>query len=188
MELLNRLKTPKDIRDALDNLPRTLFETYDRMLEYLEEESSIELASKAFHWVVHSGRPLTLEEVVEALALDENEKRLDLNVTFADPRDLLRVSSSLLYEADSVEEDSEEQDSEEEDSEMEDSVEEDSEEQDSEEEDSEMEDSEVEDSKEGSGVEDLGAEDSVEVSQKYIRFCHYTVQVCITTYQFGKTI
>jgi len=133
------------------------------MLEYLEEESSIELASKAFHWVVHSGRPLTLEEVMEALALDENEKRLDLNVTFADPRDLLRVSSSLLYEADSVEEDSEEEDSE-------------------------MEDSEVEDSKEGSGVEDLGAEDSVEVSQKYIRFCHYTVQVCITTYQFGKTI
>jgi hypothetical protein len=123
------------------------------MLEYLEEESSIELASKAFHWVVHSGRPLTLEEVVGALALDENEKRLDLNVTFADPRDLLRVSSSLLYEADSV-----------------------------------VEDSEVEDSKEGSGVEDLGAEDSVEVSQKYIRFCHYTVQVCITTYQFGKSI
>jgi hypothetical protein len=73
------------------------------MLEYLEQESSIELASKAFHWVVHSGRPLTLEEVVEALALDENEKKLDLNITFSDPRDLLRVSSSLLYEADLAE-------------------------------------------------------------------------------------
>jgi len=100
------------------------------MLEYVEQESSIELASKAFHWVVHSGRPLTLEEVVEALALDENEKKLDLNITFSDPRDLLRVSSSLLYEAD---------------------------------------------------LARRGEE-----SYKYIRLCHYTVEVCIIRTTLGR--
>jgi hypothetical protein len=50
---------------------------------------------QAFQWVVHSAQPLTLGELVEALAL--NDTKLDLNATFADPRDLLRACSSLVY-------------------------------------------------------------------------------------------
>jgi len=38
---------------------------------------------------------LTLGELVEALAL--NDIKLDLNANFADPRDLLRACSSLVY-------------------------------------------------------------------------------------------
>jgi len=69
------------------------------MLECIVEESSAELASKAFLWIIHSLRPLYLDELVEALALNENDRRLNRNKTFADSRDLLRICSGLLYEA-----------------------------------------------------------------------------------------
>jgi hypothetical protein len=39
-----------------------------------------------------------LDELVEALALNENDRRLNRNATFADPRDLLKVCSGLVYE------------------------------------------------------------------------------------------
>jgi hypothetical protein len=67
------------------------------MLECIEEESSAELASKAFHWIIHAKRSLNLDELVEALALNENDRRLNRNATFADPWDLLRICSSLVY-------------------------------------------------------------------------------------------
>ncbi|KAF8249154.1 hypothetical protein K440DRAFT_660414 [Wilcoxina mikolae CBS 423.85] len=171
LDLLNRLKTQKDIREALKKLPRTLFETYDRMLEYIEEESSAELVSKAFHWVVHSARSLKLEEVVAALALDENEKWLDLNATFSDPRDLLRVSSSLLYEGDKMRNDSEDGNSEDDDSE---------------DVNSENDNSEDDSSKDGNSEEEKQVnnseiEEPIEAqvrsnTKKFIRLCHYTVQ------------
>jgi hypothetical protein len=160
------------------------------MLEYLEQESSIELASKAFHWVVHSGRPLHLEEVVEALALDENEKRLDLNITFSDPRDLLRVSSSLLYEADLVNEvrmRKEQERKEWEELRRKETEERRRKERDSGEEDAGKADSGKENSEEENSVAgDLGAGDSDEVSKKCIRLCHYTVEVCIIRTTLGR--
>ncbi|KAF8248636.1 hypothetical protein K440DRAFT_642057 [Wilcoxina mikolae CBS 423.85] len=98
LDLLSRLRTPNAIREALQKLPRTLFEMYDRMLECIEkEESSIVLACKAFQWMVQSRRALELGELIEAIALNEGDRRLDLNRTFADPRDLLRICSSLVY-------------------------------------------------------------------------------------------
>ncbi|KAF8539493.1 hypothetical protein BDD12DRAFT_924175 [Trichophaea hybrida] len=97
LDLLNRLPTQKAIKEALGRLPRTLFETYDRMLEYIEEDS-VELACKAFQLIVHSERPLTIEELVEALAVNNNDTRLDLSATFSDPRDLYRICSSLVYD------------------------------------------------------------------------------------------
>ena len=69
------------------------------MLENIDEASSIELAHSALQWTVLSERPLNLGELVEALALNDCDgKRLDRNATFGDPRDLLRVCSSLLHE------------------------------------------------------------------------------------------
>ena len=69
------------------------------MLENIDEASSIELAHSALQWTVLSERPLNLGELVEALALNDCDgKRLDWNATFGDPRDLLRVCSSLLHE------------------------------------------------------------------------------------------
>jgi len=97
LDLLNRLPTRKAIKEALGRLPRTLFETYDRMLEYIEEYS-VELACKAFQLIVYPQRPLTTEELLEALAVNDNDARLDLNSTFSDARDLLMMLSSLVYE------------------------------------------------------------------------------------------
>jgi hypothetical protein len=62
------------------------------MLEYINDER---LVCQAFQWIVHSARLLTLGELVEALALSDT--KLDLNATFADPRDLLMECSSIVY-------------------------------------------------------------------------------------------
>jgi len=78
------------------------------MLEYIDEASSIELAHSALQWITLSERPLDLGELVEALALNDCDgKRLNLNATFVDPRDLLRVCSSLLHEEIEIHEESE---------------------------------------------------------------------------------
>ncbi|KAF8544144.1 hypothetical protein BDD12DRAFT_906719 [Trichophaea hybrida] len=96
LDLLSRLRTTNAIREALQRLPHTLFETYDRMLECIEDDSSAELVSKAFRWMTDFDWRWHLDELVEALALNENDRRLNRNVTFADPRDLLRICSGLI--------------------------------------------------------------------------------------------
>jgi hypothetical protein len=72
------------------------------MLEFIEEDS-VELACKAFQLIVHSERPLTIEELVEALAVNDSNTRLDFSSTFSDPRDLLRICSSLIYDGETKE-------------------------------------------------------------------------------------
>ncbi|KAF8537799.1 hypothetical protein BDD12DRAFT_981933, partial [Trichophaea hybrida] len=98
LALLNRVKTPKAIREALQKLPTTLFETYDRMFEYIDDEDhdSVELVRKALFLIVHVARPLRLGELVEALAVN-GDIQLDWSSTFGDPKDLLRACNSLVY-------------------------------------------------------------------------------------------
>ncbi|KAF8250370.1 ankyrin [Wilcoxina mikolae CBS 423.85] len=55
-----------------------------------EEQDSVELVRRAFFLIVHVTRPLRLDELVEALALD-GDIRLDWSSTFGDPRDLIRI-------------------------------------------------------------------------------------------------
>ncbi|KAF8246567.1 hypothetical protein K440DRAFT_662004 [Wilcoxina mikolae CBS 423.85] len=86
---MNMLRTPKAIREALTILPQTLFKTYDRMLELIEEDQAGELAAKAFFLVAHLCGHLSLEQLVEAIAPIDHNNCLDWSATFVDPRQLL---------------------------------------------------------------------------------------------------
>ncbi|KAA8895957.1 hypothetical protein FN846DRAFT_967255 [Sphaerosporella brunnea] len=110
LDHLNELETQADIRNALAHLPETLFETYDRILDGIgtrkdrrgvgrNSSQTKTLAQKAFLWLVHSIEPLTLDELVEALAIEEDSNgstTLDRTKTFYDPKGLLRTCRSLL--------------------------------------------------------------------------------------------
>jgi hypothetical protein len=97
LEHLSTLETEKAIKNALQNLPITLFETYERILDSIEDcRSSTELARKAFLWLVGAERPLQLTELVEALALEVGDTMLDRTATFNDTRGLLRTCRSFV--------------------------------------------------------------------------------------------
>ena len=62
---------PGRIRHVLAELPRTLDETYERMLEEINEADS-EYARRLFQCVAVAYRPLHVEELAEFLAFDFN--------------------------------------------------------------------------------------------------------------------
>jgi hypothetical protein len=67
LAILNKLRTEKDIRHALTVLPRTLFESYDRLLESINEQYA-DVVSSALFLVIHAIKPLSLGQIVEGIA------------------------------------------------------------------------------------------------------------------------
>jgi hypothetical protein len=94
MEILRRCLRTRDINHALQNLPRSLDSTYERMLGYIDEIRYQE-AYAIFNWLIASKRSLTLRElagaaVVQLTAVAFNpEDRLD------NLRDVLRICGCL---------------------------------------------------------------------------------------------
>jgi hypothetical protein len=67
----------KDLRKTLKSLPRTLDDTYARILASINEAYSQD-ALRILQWLVYSTRPLLLEEVAEVVAV--NTEELQFNV------------------------------------------------------------------------------------------------------------
>lgn len=90
------------LRKAPNTLPKTLNDTYERILSNPEEEYE-EYALKIFQWLCFSTSPVQINEMVEVLAMDLNdafcfrsEQRLP------DPRDILTICSTLMSVTPSV--------------------------------------------------------------------------------------
>jgi Ankyrin repeats (3 copies) len=79
---------PSSLRKALKELPKSLDDTYDRILRCIPEEHHAE-AEIVFNLLAFSTRPISLEEAAEAVAID-----LERNIF--DPHDRLRDASSIL--------------------------------------------------------------------------------------------
>jgi len=66
---------PADIRETLDNLPSGLHETYRRILEKIRKvPNRWEIARKIFMWLICCKRPLSLDELAVAVAIDSEDK------------------------------------------------------------------------------------------------------------------
>jgi hypothetical protein len=68
LEALKR-SLPSAIRRALDHLPESLDETYDRILKGIPQESQ-EYAQHLFQCVAEAIRPLRVEELADILAIN----------------------------------------------------------------------------------------------------------------------
>ena len=62
-------KCDADIREALKNLPKTLTETFSRVLGRIVAKGNEKIARQIFLWVSAARRPLNLDELREALAI-----------------------------------------------------------------------------------------------------------------------
>jgi hypothetical protein len=83
------------VRSALRNLPRTLYDTYERILNSIPQEYRKE-AHCAFQLLTVSYEPLTLVQVAEAVAVDCESEMFDPENRLREPEALLEICSSLL--------------------------------------------------------------------------------------------
>ena len=91
------------LQKALASLPKTLDDTYDRILCKIDEEYA-QYALQILHWLAYSAQPLQIEEIVEVTAVDtENGPRFSEERRLSDPSDILTICSSLVtIEAETV--------------------------------------------------------------------------------------
>ena len=85
------------LRKKLSSLPRTLDETYDRILQNLKSADQLQDTVQALQWLCFSIRPLTLPEMVEILAIQNgNGGGFFPDERLPDPEDVMVVCSSLI--------------------------------------------------------------------------------------------
>ncbi|KAI4131930.1 MAG: hypothetical protein LQ341_006324 [Variospora aurantia] len=79
MESLSSKTSIKAVKKAIANLPNRLNQLYDEAFERIDgqNEDDRELAHRALRWVAYAYRPLTVEELEEALAIDPEADDLD---------------------------------------------------------------------------------------------------------------
>ena len=95
LDILRRLFRPSDVRRALKTLPRTLDETYDRILHNIPAEYC-EYTRTAIQALLVSFRPLTVKELAEALTVDYEKELFDFKDRFWDPHVVLDFCSTLI--------------------------------------------------------------------------------------------
>ena len=83
------------LRKILGNLPKTLDETYQRILTGVPDEYA-EDALRILRWLCICKRPLRLEEVADLTAVDCKLQRYDCERRLFDPRDVVKLFPSLV--------------------------------------------------------------------------------------------
>lgn len=84
------------LRKALASLPKTLDETYARILCSIDEDH-YKYAFKILQWLTYSLRPLELEEVAETVAIDvEGSPRFDPENRLPEPLEIVTICASLI--------------------------------------------------------------------------------------------
>ncbi|KIJ43618.1 hypothetical protein M422DRAFT_253204 [Sphaerobolus stellatus SS14] len=95
LESLKKCRRPHDVKKALGSLPKTLDETYERILLAVEEEDRVYVA-RLFTWVIFTSRPLCLDLLAEAIVFEPDVSELNLDLRFTDPKDILGFCSNMF--------------------------------------------------------------------------------------------
>ena len=97
LESFRQCVKPSALRKTLFSLPKTLDETYERILRYLESNDHLEDTIQALRWLCFALRPLDLLEMVEILAIQTGEGAgFFPDDRMPDPADIMAVCSSLI--------------------------------------------------------------------------------------------
>lgn len=94
---LRQCVTAAQVREALNDLPRNLNETYERiLLKINEDERGGKVAGRALDWLVVVLEPLQLSQIMEALSIDPVRRVLDRSSGPVHGSTLLDVLGSLV--------------------------------------------------------------------------------------------
>jgi hypothetical protein len=98
LDVLRKCLKLDGLRKALKSLPKTLDETYDRILMNIDEQY-IGDAFKVLQFLAFSARPVKIEEVAEVLAVDFDHHggpRFNADLRLRDAEAILTICSSLV--------------------------------------------------------------------------------------------
>ena len=97
IDTLNQCATKAEVREALDNLPIGLDETYERILVAIDIGSPEgKLALRALVWLIGALRPLRLVEILEGLTIDLGRRTMDPDIGPMHKGALLDACGSLV--------------------------------------------------------------------------------------------
>lgn len=71
---LSEAESDDGIKKLLENLPRDLGETYDRLLGRIVGAERHGLVGRMFRWIVCARRPLAVDELCEAIAFTIDDR------------------------------------------------------------------------------------------------------------------
>ncbi|KAF8532006.1 hypothetical protein JB92DRAFT_2781150, partial [Gautieria morchelliformis] len=98
LDALRKCRTPAALESALTRLPKTLNETYDRILAAIDEGDRQD-ALRLLQWLTFSVGTISTDEAVEVLATDPDAREgplFDRRRRLRDPGDILTICSSLV--------------------------------------------------------------------------------------------
>ncbi|KAH8769344.1 hypothetical protein F5882DRAFT_362504, partial [Hyaloscypha sp. PMI_1271] len=81
-------ETDSEVSRILENLPKDLGETYDRLLGRINGAQREDLVRRMFQWIICAKRPLYIDELREAIAFDIEDRHWDGSKI---PTQILRV-------------------------------------------------------------------------------------------------
>lgn len=100
LDQLCKLRNDKAVRSALNDLPKTLHDTYIRILQKVEAENAddVEVVHRLLKWLVRGVRNLTLSELAECVSIDLSnpEESFDFDAVFTDAEDVVELCGSLI--------------------------------------------------------------------------------------------
>ncbi|KAH7418982.1 ankyrin repeat-containing domain protein [Cadophora sp. MPI-SDFR-AT-0126] len=97
---LCKFKTHNAIREALKHLPKTLEDTYLRILQSIDEDHQ-DIVQKLLKWLVRGAREMTLKELASAIAIDPSAENENVDPDdVMDPEDIVGYCSSLITVSD----------------------------------------------------------------------------------------
>ncbi|KAG0131113.1 hypothetical protein HOY82DRAFT_519449 [Tuber indicum] len=95
LDRVARQRSNKAIRSTLHALSRDMNQTYEGIFAKIPPEDAA-LAQRVLQWLVCSFRPLTLEELVEAIAIEPGACTLDRTTLLNDPEDITDICAGLV--------------------------------------------------------------------------------------------
>ncbi|OQE40983.1 hypothetical protein PENCOP_c005G00758 [Penicillium coprophilum] len=100
IDQLCKLRTDKAVRNALNDLPKTLHDTYFRILQKVDSNDSedVKMVRRLLKWLVHGVRNLPLGELAECVSVDigNSEGSFDFDAVFTDAEDVVELCGSLV--------------------------------------------------------------------------------------------
>jgi len=101
LDSLGKCLTPTATKAALYSLPKSLDQTYDRILQSIPDEYRRQ-AQTALQWLAYSARPLRPSQLAEAVAVEPGCGWDFLDNRLFDPQMILIICSSLVTISDAV--------------------------------------------------------------------------------------
>lgn len=90
-------KSDANIITALDNLPRDLPQTFERILFGITEPDEIDICRRIFLWVAAVKRPLTLAELREAIGIEPLQQNWDSSRFVNDMSQAIACCGTLIF-------------------------------------------------------------------------------------------